>query len=205
LAIARSQDASRRRLSPEESRHAALEAARDILIAEGPQAVTLKAVSAAIGRTHANLLHHFGSVAELHEALARHICARVCAIIEAAMVDFFSGLDLDSTAARIADLTFDAFEREGAGELAAWMMSSGRADSLDPLIETIADMTEQLQRHGAEAGSLRETTLHLTLMALGHSIMGRQLCHSLGLPPDMARTQARRMLVARLEALRPRA
>ena len=52
----------RRRLSPEASRQAALEAARELLIETGPQAVTLKAVAARVGRTHANLLHHFGSV-----------------------------------------------------------------------------------------------------------------------------------------------
>ena len=54
---------TRERLSPEESRAAALEAARRLLIEHGPQAVTLKAVAAAIGKTHANLLHHFGSAA----------------------------------------------------------------------------------------------------------------------------------------------
>ncbi|WP_448889270.1 TetR family transcriptional regulator, partial [Enterobacter hormaechei] len=51
----------RKRLSPQESRIAALDAARALLIEAGPQAVTLKAVAARIGRTHANLLHHFGS------------------------------------------------------------------------------------------------------------------------------------------------
>ena len=51
---------ARRRLSPEESRDNALEAARALLIEAGPQAVTLKAVAARIGRTHANVLHHFG-------------------------------------------------------------------------------------------------------------------------------------------------
>jgi AcrR family transcriptional regulator len=54
---------TRERLSHEESRSAALEAARRLLIEQGPQAVTLKAVAAEIGKTHANLLHHFGSAA----------------------------------------------------------------------------------------------------------------------------------------------
>ena len=60
----------RKRLSQEESRTVALEAARALLIELGPQAVTLKAVAARIGRTHANLLHHFGSAAGLQKALA---------------------------------------------------------------------------------------------------------------------------------------
>ena len=60
---------TRRRLSPEESRDAALDAARDLLLESGPQAVKLKAVSAKVGRTHANLLHHFGAAAGLQKAL----------------------------------------------------------------------------------------------------------------------------------------
>ena len=55
----------RERLSPGESRAAAIEAARRLLIESGPQAVTLKAVAAEVGKTHANLLHHFGSAAGL--------------------------------------------------------------------------------------------------------------------------------------------
>ena len=51
----------RRRLSPDESRAAAIAAARELLLEAGPQAVTLKAVADRVGRTHANVLHHFGS------------------------------------------------------------------------------------------------------------------------------------------------
>ena len=61
----------RKRLTQEESRTVALEAARALLIELGPQAVTLKAVASRIGRTHANLLHHFGSAAGLQKELAR--------------------------------------------------------------------------------------------------------------------------------------
>ena len=69
----------KKRLTPEESRHAALEAARELLIEQGPQAVTLKAVAAKIGRTHANLLHHFGSAGDLQKELARHLGRSICA------------------------------------------------------------------------------------------------------------------------------
>src|SRR3712207_9474022 len=70
---------ARERLTSEESRAAALEAARSLLIDVGPQAVTLKAVAARIGKTHANLLHHFGSAAGLQSALAGSIANRVTA------------------------------------------------------------------------------------------------------------------------------
>ena len=68
---------TRKRLSPEHSRAAALEAARALLIESGPHAVTLKAVAGRIGRTHANLLHHFGSAAGLQAELARSIAQSV--------------------------------------------------------------------------------------------------------------------------------
>ena len=75
---------ARRRLSPEESRFAALDAARELLIEAGPQAVTLKAVAARIGRTHANLLHHFGSAAGLQRALIESMAVTITADIAAA-------------------------------------------------------------------------------------------------------------------------
>ena len=76
----------KKRLSPEASRSAALDAARLLLIEAGPQAVTLKAVAARIGRTHANLLHHFGSAAGLQKALAfskpQFMARRARAVVE---------------------------------------------------------------------------------------------------------------------------
>ena len=68
---------ARKRLKPENSRSVALDAARHLLLTEGPQAVTLKAVAAKIGRTHANLIHHFGSAAGLQTELARSTAERV--------------------------------------------------------------------------------------------------------------------------------
>ena len=76
----------RKRLTPAESRLAALDAARELLIEDGPQAVTLKAVAARIGRTHANLLHHFGSAAGLQTALIETMAESITAKIgEAAL------------------------------------------------------------------------------------------------------------------------
>ncbi|WP_267352075.1 TetR family transcriptional regulator, partial [Sphingomonas sp. GM_Shp_2] len=68
---------TRRRLPPEESRAQALDAARALLIESGPQAITLKAVAARMGRTHANLLHHFGSAADLQRALAERMATDI--------------------------------------------------------------------------------------------------------------------------------
>src|ERR1044072_3987451 len=106
----------RRRLSPEESRDAALEAARALLLEAGPQAVTLKAVAARIGRTHANLLHHFGSAAGLQKALAASIADSVSAKIVAAVVRAPGNYHARR---EVADLLFDAFGKGGAGAVAS--------------------------------------------------------------------------------------
>ena len=113
---------SRKRLTPEESRSSALEAARALLIETGPQSVTLKAVASRIGRTHANLLHHFGSASGLQKALAEHLAKTVCETIIEAVRASRAGL---GSAREVVDLAFDAFDREGAGALTSWMLLTG--------------------------------------------------------------------------------
>ncbi len=179
-----------KRLSQEESRTAALEAARALLIEAGPQAVTLKAVATRVGRTHANLLHHFGSASGLQKALAAHLAATICATIAEAVLATRAGIGAPR---EVVDLTFDAFDREGGGALASWMLLSGNEDALDPIVDTIHDLVKELHDIGAEA--MRQVTLSLVLLALGDALMGEPLSRSLGLPRTAAREQGERMLV----------
>src|SRR4029453_3210959 len=72
---------ARKRYTQEESRAQAIAAARELLREEGVAAITLKSVAARIGRTHANLPHHFGGVAGLPRALADEIAHQVAASI----------------------------------------------------------------------------------------------------------------------------
>ena len=183
---------ARERLSPEESRASALEAARALLIESGPQAVTLKAVGARIGKTHANLLHHFGSAAGLQSELARQIGDRVTAGIAEAVLLARQG---QADARDIVDRTFDAFGREGAGALAAWMIISGNRDALNPILESIHRLVDQLG-DGHEDRPVHEMTLWLVLAALGDSLLGAPMANALGLAPEKARELARRQLIA---------
>ncbi|TMJ19943.1 MAG: helix-turn-helix transcriptional regulator [Alphaproteobacteria bacterium] len=183
---------TRERLSPEESRAAALEAARTLLIEHGPQAVTLKAVAAAIGKTHANLLHHFGSAAGLQAALAQMIGERVCAGIADA-VERARAHEADPRS--IVDLTFDAFGREGAGALAAWMILSGNRDALDPILDAIHQLVDRL-RAGHEDRPVQETTLWIVLVAMGDSLLGAEMAEALGLDRGKAREIVLRQLLA---------
>ncbi|GAA3896405.1 TetR/AcrR family transcriptional regulator [Sphingomonas limnosediminicola] len=185
----------RRRLSPEESRSAALDAARDLLLTEGPSAVTLKAVAARIGRTHANLLHHFGSAAGLQGELARSIADAVTASIAEAVERARAG---ETDARDIVDQTFDAFGREGAGALAAWMILTGNRDALNPILDSIRALVAQLSV-GHEEHHVAESTLALCLNALGDSLLGPLFAGALGLPRDTARALAADRLRTRFE------
>jgi len=184
----------RRRLSPEESRDAALEAARALLLEAGPQAVTLKAVAARIGRTHANLLHHFGSAAGLQKALVASLAEKVTAKIGAAVL---RARETDHDPREVVDLTFDAFDRGGAGALASWMILTGNQDVLDPILEAIRKLVDMIGRdHPHEGMSLQEETLQLVLMALGDALLGAPMAKALGLPREKARDLATNAMLA---------
>jgi len=182
-----------RRLSPEASRMAALEAARELLIETGPQAVTLKAVAGRIGRTHANLLHHFGSASGLQRDLAEYLTNGVCITIGQAIYDMREG---KMTPRQLADLIFDSFDREGAGALASWMLLSGNEDALNPVVEAIHRLVDEIAEDGHADSSLHELTLELVLIALGDALLGGPLSNSLGLPRETGREIAGRKLAA---------
>lgn len=190
----------RERLSSDQSRLIAMEAARSLLIEAGPQAVTLKAVAGRIGRTHANLLHHFGSAAGLQKALAGHLGDTITATIGEA-VDAARRGQVKPRA--IVDMTFDAFDAGGAGALASWMLASGNEDALNPVVEAIHRLVDKLAAsaptpHLGEV--IRDNTLMLVLLALGDSQMGGPMAAALGLPREKAREMATANLIAALNA-----
>jgi AcrR family transcriptional regulator len=186
----------RRRLSPDESRAAAIAAARDLLLEAGPQAVTLKAVADRIGRTHANVLHHFGSAAALQAELARSIGESVTAGIGEAVIRARHG---EADPREVVDKTFDAFGREGAGALAAWLILMGDKDALQPVLDAIHRLVDELGQ-GDSYRPVHETTLWLVIAALGDSLLGSLMADALGLPRDTARKVARHHLI---ESTRP--
>lgn len=189
---------TRERLTPEESRAVALEAARRLLIQYGPQAVTLKAVASEIGKTHANLLHHFGSAAGLQAALAKLITDRVCDGIAHA-VRRSRAQEVDPM--EIVNRAFDAFGKEGAGPLAAWMMLSDNRDALNPILDALHQLMVRL-RDGDDERPAKHTTLWMVLLALGDALLGPETAVALGLPPDRVREVARDLIIATTD-LRP--
>ena len=186
-----SENMNRRRLSPEASRLAALEAARELLIEAGPQAVTLKAVAGRIGRTHANLLHHFGSASGLQRELAAYHAESICADI-GEQIHRFRGGDIGPL--DLVDMIFDHFDKAGAGALAAWMLLSGNEDALNPVVEAIHKLVDEVGEGDHEDENLHKLTMELVLLALGDSLMGGPLSSSLGLERSVGREIAAQRL-----------
>ncbi len=181
----------RTRLSPEASREAALDAAQALLVETGPQAVTLKAVSARIGRTHANLLHHFGSAAGLQTALAARMAESITARIADAAGAARRG---EVSPAAIVDLAFDAYGREGGAALASWAILHGQREVLAPVLAAVHRLVDQLD--AVEGRPVPAIALMLALTALGDALMGEAMATELGLPRDTVRRFATAQVLA---------
>lgn len=174
----------------------AIDAARELLLEGGPQAVTLKAVAARVGRTHANLLHHFGSAAGLQRALASEMSTAICTNIAEAVAARRAGT---GSRREVVDLVFDAFGRQGGGALAAWMLVTGNRDALDPVMTAIHGLIDQLHPHDGEL--VRATALTMVLIALGDSLMGEPMARALGLSSEAARVEVVRIVAERLKPI----
>jgi AcrR family transcriptional regulator len=176
----------RKRLSPDASRAAAVAAARELLRDQGVAAVTLKSVSARVGRTHANLLHHFGSVAGLHQALAEDIAATVSASISEAIGKRRRG---EATERDVVDAMFDAFHTERVGELIGWIALTRQREALEPVIETIKTIVADIRESG-DTRPMDRVTLGLVLLAIGDSLVGDEIAAATGLPREAVRDDA---------------
>lgn len=176
----------RKRLSPQESRAAAVAAARGLLRDQGVSAVTLKAVAARVGRTHANLLHHFGSVAGLHQAVAEDIARTVSASITEAIGRRRRG---EASERDVVDAMFDAFHAEQVGELIGWIALTQQREALKPVVDTIRSIVDGFRESG-DPRPMNRVTLGLVLLAIGDSLVGEEVATATGLQREAVREDA---------------
>jgi AcrR family transcriptional regulator len=179
------------RRRPEEARTLALTSARRLLLAEGPDAITLQAVAGDLGMSHTNLIHHFGSAAGLQSELMRQMVSELTTTIESAVMRLRAG---KGEMKDFVEIVFDAFDRGGAGRLAAWMALSGESMHLAPIGEVVRDYIDSVER-GADddAGAaliherVTSATLFVTVAALGDAIIGNELRKMVGRERDTVR------------------
>jgi AcrR family transcriptional regulator len=167
----------RLRRQPEEVRLAALESARKLLLSHGPDAITLKAVSDDLGMTHTNLIHHFGSAEALQSTLMRDMVSNLTATMENAVARFRSG---EGDIREFVDIVFDAFDKGGAGRLAAWLMVSGNGKLFAPVGDVVRTYLAHIEE-GAHADAAQAADLHrrfttsmlfMVITAFGDAIIG---------------------------------
>lgn len=185
----------RRRRTPDEARREALVAARRLLIDLGPTGITLKAVADEIGVTHANLIHHFGSAAGLQSALMGSMVRDLTDALAETVVQLRS----ETGAPRaLTDSVFDAFEKGGAGRLAAWIVLSGDLRHLEPVRAAVQDLVNAVHEKLAEGEPTRHritgAVLFIALCAFGDSVIGGPLCDMLDRDEDSARRIVARLL-----------
>jgi AcrR family transcriptional regulator len=167
----------RRRRQPDAVRKSALESARRILLSEGADAITLKAVAHDLGMTHTNLIHHFGSAGELQSALMREMVRDLTETLEGAVARFRAGA---ADFREFVDIVFDAFDKGGAGRLAAWLMVSGNAKLFAPVGQVVRDYIAHVEQgahfDASEATAMHRrftsTTLFVVMTAFGDAIIG---------------------------------
>jgi AcrR family transcriptional regulator len=199
------------RRTPEEARTLALASARRLLLADGPDAITLQAVATDLGMSHTNLIHHFGSAAGLQSELMRQMMSELATTIESAVMRLRAG---KGEMRDFVDIVFDAFDRGGAGRLAAWIILSGETGRLTPVGEVVRDYIDSIER-GAESGvdavhvheRVTSATLFVTMAALGDAIIGNPLRRMVGRERDAVRRIIGSLLPlvveGRLEGARP--
>ena len=199
--VAKKSNARRVRRTPEEARTLALASARRLLLADGPDAITLQSVATDLGMSHTNLIHHFGSAAGLQSELMRQMMSELTAAIESAVMRLRAG---KGEFRDFVDIVFDAFDRGGAGRLAAWIVLSGEATRLAPVGEVVRDYIDSVERSadpGAQDVHERVTsaTLFVTMAALGDAIIGNHLRRMVGRERDAVRRIIGRLLPVVLE------
>ncbi|OCC24964.1 hypothetical protein MB02_05855 [Croceicoccus estronivorus] len=167
----------RKRLTPREVRGAALEAAEAILLESGPQALTLKAVAARIGRTHANLLHHFGSASGLHDALGRHMADRHTAKIAEAIRNLHEGR---GTVHDMVEGLFESNNEHGGLHLMSWLSLTRNEAMLDPVMQSLKGHIDEFSSRQDIENGVVDLTMLIHLVAIGDSVMGEAMTRMLG-------------------------
>ncbi len=147
--------ATRIRRTPEESRRAILQAAEELLVEGGLDAVSVRAVAKRIGMTDAGVAHHFGSRQDLLVALLRYGGRRIRGAVEEAVASWAdSQADINGlirTIARVYD--------QGYAELAVALHAAGWEDPGTGFLEPVVQILHTTRTRSGRPGPLADTRL----------------------------------------------
>ena len=163
-----------RRRRPDDVRSEALAIARRLLLDSGPGAITLKAIGAEMGMSHANLIHHFGSAEALQARLRGELIAEISATVKRLLEAHAKGDESE----RIVDRVFDAYAEGGLGVLTVWAALARSGGDTGELAQSFDELTPVLVADigGPDAeAKAREVLRLVTLLAFGESLIGSVL------------------------------
>lgn len=192
---AKAKKAPRIRRAALDMRAQALAAARHLVVEKPNETLTMRAVAEATGVTHPNLVHHFGSLAGLHAALAEELIRELLAGLRTL------GLELNNNEDYIAlvDRVFELFDQKGLGRVLGWLVRSGETGRLQPVNDLLAQFIAELAQGWSdnEARIIARDALILAFAAYAESSVGSLLGSIFKISP----AQRRRYFVLALTAL----
>ncbi|MEM7078961.1 MAG: TetR/AcrR family transcriptional regulator [Pseudomonadota bacterium] len=135
---------------------------------QGLDGLNIKGVAEDAGISHATLIHHFGSSAEMRDALAEKMTADL-------INDLIKALQAQAPTEQLVENVFAAISEGGHAKLIAWRVSEGRLDS-DPLGQA-KTLFERLLSHtegklASDIGERRRLIYLITTAALGAGLAG---------------------------------
>jgi AcrR family transcriptional regulator len=146
---------TRVRRPPAEARALILEAAQELLIEGGPQAVQMRAVAERVEMTDAGVAHHFGNRAGLLVQLLRHGGRRIRdAVAETTAGWAASG----ETVAHLVDRVAAVYE-DGYAELAIALHAGGWRDEGTGMLDPVVDALHAARRRRGGRPRLEDTRL----------------------------------------------
>mgnify|MGYP002883327820 CR=1 FL=1 len=187
---------ARKRRTPEAARAHIIEAARRLLIEEGPRALKLQRVGKAAGMSHASVVHYFGTIEGLALAVLtdNHRSRR-----EQLRSDLLSFESKGERSERI-DHALESLSDREQGRLTLSLLSLG----LDPFPPTeelgLASIAELLSgMTDTPLDEAKQVVLATVLVMLGEAMVGDHMRARLGIEDSAdARKEFRRWMLKRL-------
>lgn len=136
----------------DESKRLILDAAEQLLVEGGPQAVQVRSVAQRVGITDAGVNHHFGGRDQLLVALLRHGGRRLRSAVETAVSGWIDEPDVASLVAVVAEVY-----RDGYGEVAIALHAAGWRETGSGLLEPVVEALHAARKRTQPRARIEET------------------------------------------------
>lgn len=190
----RAKPAPRRRLTAEGAKDTILDAAEAILNAHGPQGLKLADIAKGAKITNGNVLHHFGSVEDVHNALLTRLVKR---LVDRVLKITNSPWTEDQRMTMAIREMFEAFEDKSTSRLAAWLVMTDRTNELDEMSAAIRQVLSEIDRVRAagprahqHSGTVQGFVMLGVVSALAAGLFGKHVSRLFGMEDTAARDVA---------------